>query len=458
MTKPQKILLNISSLFFLNIAFWICNIYPRHILEFSGYAVIAIVLNFIYFAIYAFMLVIIFSKSATLFSERIFVDGETKRKRFCLDKMVTIIAIQILVDLFHLLFGTMESPYSLMITDFLMLCQWGVVYWILIRNEKTPLKSKLTWSKLVLVLGGICVLFLLLDYRLIADYQAVGEKYLSDSTYFKIYQTNFDFIHSLYALLMDCVVACTFVIFHVLYSEKENLPKKRDKRGGWTIVGFQIVLLFLTTFVLVAGKTMVFPYSCIKSFDIDSGIHHYHEKDGSYYCNEYTTEIYRLGDTFLPVLCYHSTKVEIFSDQKKKGEFHYIDISAPAWNQEENTIIMSSNFIEYSVNNVTVYVNPQGAIGFYENGKSRTILFEEIEDCEENEILIGVCEQLLSEGNITIFEYAVEYLYEYDQEFILSYLERYAQGNFTDRERQWMEASYYRSEYIVDIAKQFSQG
>ena len=63
--------------------------------------------------------------------------------------------------------------------------------------------------------------------------------------------------------------------------------------------------------------------------------------------------------------------------------------------------------------------------------------------------------KLLSDGNIFAFEYVCDYLLASDPLFIQPYIERYAEGHFTEMEKEWMEKNFYKSEYVVNIAKSF---
>ena len=65
-----------------------------------------------------------------------------------------------------------------------------------------------------------------------------------------------------------------------------------------------------------------------------------------------------------------------------------------------------------------------------------------------------MCRRLLSDGNVFIFEYGYEYLSKYDADFIVPYVERYSNGEFTENEAKWLENSHYDPEYIIDLAKE----
>ncbi|MBQ7010689.1 MAG: hypothetical protein IJN63_03195 [Clostridia bacterium] len=73
-----------------------------------------------------------------------------------------------------------------------------------------------------------------------------------------------------------------------------------------------------------------------------------------------------------------------------------------------------------------------------------------------NEILVGICERLIEDGNIGFFGYCAEYLYRHDASFLVPYIQRYSEGAFTEKEAQWMNNASYRKNYIIDLANSFS--
>ena len=111
---------------------------------------------------------------------------------------------------------------------------------------------------------------------------------------------------------------------------------------------------------------------------------------------------------------------------------------------------------EFSIDQAEILIYNSQVICFYENDVPRIIKMTDIRNSEESEILIAVCEKLLSEGNIYIFEYAADYLDRYAPDFIEDYIERYANGDFTESESLWMQANHYRDTYVIHIAKQYA--
>ena len=114
-------------------------------------------------------------------------------------------------------------------------------------------------------------------------------------------------------------------------------------------------------------------------------------------------------------------------------------------------------FIRFSIGERKVYLYGHYAICYYENGTTpRIIRTDALNQCENNAIVTELCKHLIEEGNLFAFEYAGEYLAKYEPEFIQPYIEKYSAGLFNAAETRWMEQAYYRSDYIVDLAKQLS--
>lgn len=129
MTKSQKIALNTITLIVGNILFWICNIYPRHILEISSvYSLIAIFLNLIYFVIFDYFLIIVFSQNKAFFSKEIFDITLPVIKRFKIWKLVTLLFMQIIVDGLILLLNKTAAEWAYIGIDVLIVLHWFAIY------------------------------------------------------------------------------------------------------------------------------------------------------------------------------------------------------------------------------------------------------------------------------------------------------------------------------------------
>ena len=69
-------------------------------------------------------------------------------------------------------------------------------------------------------------------------------------------------------------------------------------------------------------------------------------------------------------------------------------------------------------------------------------------------MLIELLKQEICQGNNVVFEYGCDYLLDFDKEFIVPYIHRYAKGDFNNNEKQYIEATCYNPEYIIGLAKE----
>ena len=93
---------NILTLLFFNLLFWVCNLYPKHIIEFgyAGLSVRATVLNLLYHILYFGFFAIFVFKGRTLLSEHYFDIGQTLIQKLCVCKIAVLVVWQSFVDCF----------------------------------------------------------------------------------------------------------------------------------------------------------------------------------------------------------------------------------------------------------------------------------------------------------------------------------------------------------------------
>ncbi len=118
-----------------------------------------------------------------------------------------------------------------------------------------------------------------------------------------------------------------------------------------------------------------------------------------------------------------------------------------------NIIIICSDFVKEDVGGTIVWIYRNRYLCWEENDKPIVIRYEDIGGQNENVTLTAVCERLIAQGNIVVFNYAAEYLKKYDPDFINPYTKRYAAGEFTGAEREFIRLYEYREEYIMQICR-----
>ena len=66
-------MINGLTLVLLNFSYFICNFYPKHLLEFNGVlSIVGVLLNLVFYFIFALFLIVVFNKNKNPFSENIF--------------------------------------------------------------------------------------------------------------------------------------------------------------------------------------------------------------------------------------------------------------------------------------------------------------------------------------------------------------------------------------------------
>ena len=88
---------------------------------------------------------------------------------------------------------------------------------------------------------------------------------------------------------------------------------------------------------------------------------------------------------------------------------------------------------------------------FFDGDQRYAIKTEDIKSQSENKVLTAMLETLISDGEWNYFEYGCDYLEKYDSDFIKPYIERYANGNFTEDEIN--ENREINTEYMTNFAQ-----
>lgn len=198
--------------------------------------------------------------------------------------------------------------------------------------------------------------------------------------------------------------------------------------------------MFVAAFILAAAKATIFPPSSFETVDASISISQVYTDDNRFHKNIYDLKLYRIGDNNQSELCYGFKNVILLCDNKKIAYY-----TSPFVDDAECVT-------EYEVgdNKVSVYGN--SAICYIENDVPFVVLFEDIHKLKNNPVIIDVCKKLISEGNVIVFEYAVEYLQQYDPDFILPYIIRYSNGEFNTLELNTLDEFEYRIDYLCNIA------
>lgn len=456
MSKKIKLSYGLIPIILLNFLFWLCNNYPKHILEFDTmYSIISVAINVIFFTIYNFFLILIFCKNKTVYSEDIIDNNLPLHKRIEFRKIAFLFGIQLMVDAITILLSKTSVQVFPYVTDILMIANWIVIYLLLANREFTFLKNR----KVTLVTAVIILLILGtsigLNKFIFSDYLVLMGKYEKSASILNVVLNSAKFLYEIKLFVVDFILATLLITAHIVSNHTCCNTKEYAKKSRAFI---RISLFFIAFAILFTSKIAIWPDRCIYGSKAnDSKSINYEEYGMFNECRGYK-EIYRYSNSLNGVqICYSKYNVQIQKDdiESKFLDFYGKDVLYK-YRAEQNQIVENDYIYKCFENDVKAYLYYSAAICFYDNDVPKIVLLSELNYCEENVSVTYVCEKLLSNGNVYMFEYACEYLIKYDFEFIENYINRYSKGEFTEIEQRWMEISNYRSQFVEELAKQFA--
>ncbi len=460
MTKKKSIAYNCISLLLISIAYWLCNYYPKHIVEFGayGFSVIGTFFNAIVILLYCFLLTIFFCKSKTLFSENIFGSDLPITATFCIKKLFLSASVFLLCDILRSVTQPFLAEWSYIFIDVLTVVTWLTIYSILTFKSDSLYKKRpyaISALSIIIVLLAIIVLF---DIHLIDKASILLKKFIGGAGD-QYTLTNIDFLHGILALIFDFFVGCTLIIFHTISTTAENC--RRDKEEVWdkrknvykTMARF--VVLFIMMGLIVVLKFLIAPIQSFAGYSVEGEKSTFYVAMEKFDIDTECITVYRFVNRGVKQPVYCATNVVIRYDNIVTAEFTVDRVEkATIVESEGNHIVIEDNFAEYYIDDTKVYVFANDAISFVENGKPKTIMFSDINTKhKESTILTNLCKKLISDGNISVFENSYKYLSKYDKEFIQPYINRYSVGDFNQQERTFLDKYQYNESYIINLVK-----
>ena len=460
MSNKHRIALNIVTVVIFNVAFWLCNYYPRHIIEIdASFSVVANVFNLLYFALYFFVLNIIFGRSKSLFSENIFNKFEPAIKRFGVGKIAILLVLQGAFDASVMLLNNTLGQWSIVATEIFTLVNWTIVYAVLANKKAEILKNKKLLIVMAAVLGAVLGVSIMLDISTVFDCRYLMLKYEPTSEYLLQSTMNIEFLQGVRALFFDCVIGAVFVIFHTLSNRTERTEKDESYfislKSIFSFV-IRVGALLIAMYIVLFVKMWIYPVSCVKVISSPSSQSFHYADDKTFHTSSFGSSLSRIGivdGKLEEVVCCERETEEIYNDNKKITTFE-LNTTAPVYvfNDKDDTPKGAYGMVSYVVEGNKVQLYRDLAICIIDNEKPRVVRFEGLDRYKKNELVIESCKHLLSKGNIFVFEYCADYLLKYDSEFIKPYIDRYANGDFNAREKKLIKKNGYRSSFFVDMA------
>ncbi len=450
MSKIQRVIINCATLILMNILFWLCNLYPRHIfLPDSNNSVIQIILNVLFFLVYYYVLIAAFEKNKTISSKSI-SNKKDIIKNIELPKVLCLLIVQILTDLLFRIIEHIPLQWYIIVSSIILLLNWILVY-LLISGIQFKAKKYVWFLVIILILlsCSFCI-----DMFLVSDYRLLAERYTEDAPIILATRTNLRHIFSIKTLIYDSFVGIAIVVFHNISNNVKEHSHKSTYRNFARFLSRMVVILIAVP-ILFNLKIVIHPYgSWYGSSSSDVNIKN-HESNGEFDIRKAEYKVYRYSlDNDSNNICYQEYKFWISKDNlspisisttNSNGLYSHIII--------DGIVLTNDITVNCSTDTVVGYLYGGQVICYYDENNNPHAVDINNMNVEKQENLIALCEKLLKDGNAFIFEYVYKYLMSYDTEFILPYIDRYAKGIFTENEYVWMQKCFYKSEYLIALAR-----
>ena len=450
--KSLRITYNTIVILLLNIVYYICNYYPKHIIEFSSWkSLFGVFFNVIFYILFFSILILVFKKDKTVFSSNLFNPFLSLKERFEIKLLLKLLSIQIAIDLVYIFSSLYLTKYSGFVASLLTLNGWFAFYFVTTNNKHNLFKSK---KHFILTLTFCSIFFaisIVFDYKILDVFNSYTARYQINSSVLQNAITNLDYFLNLKNFLLDTTIGIVLVILHFVSANTEIVKEDEEKPFARNFVVFSIRVTFLIilSLFLMAARTLIFPYSTLKETEILANTTEHYVTDDSFYASSKCFKISRTNGYNNEKTTFQKTTIKIYCNKAQLSHisidgFHKIYDHSISGNQ----MTMTNKFNEYEINGQSVFVLEDLAICYHENAIPKVVEFNEIDTQEESVILTATIKKLVSDGNVLLFVNSYEYLKKYDIEFANSIAERYINADFTDNENMYIDKIGYRAEYL----------
>ena len=300
-------MINGLTLVLLNFSYFICNFYPKHLLEFNGVlSIVGVLLNLVFYFIFALFLIVVFNKNKNPFSENIFSPLETFWQKIKINKIALVIASKLVFDILKLSLSGVLGKNALHFIDFSTIALWIIFYNICVTKESNVFLKKPLLTGIALL--TVFALSTVTNLSIIGEHNILSEKYNLFSEYLNVETNNLDFIFQIKNFALDTLLGLIFIVAHSLLN-KETEKKHRSSR---TVLITRIMILALSAFAIVFIKLLVFPYSTISGFGISTTENTSMVKTDSFSSNTKISYVSRVGADRTDQIVFSRTRDEIY--------------------------------------------------------------------------------------------------------------------------------------------------
>ena len=446
----QRYVLGLIPICCFNVIYFIWQPFNKHLLPLfeSVNPAADFFTNIIYYILW-FSIILIISK--TCFPTNILEDTPIR----ILKQLAILVGVQFISDLVKLIIYFGSDFVCCVAGTVLDTVSFALMLFIIIRKE-ARLKKK---HYLALIIGSILlvVIFLIFLNEVILiknEMTYIEQKYLNGASVFSMAQRNSQFRYELMSMLFETIAfGFVYSILYFLFHDTTDVPKVTRQN----IVVFALrIMLLIGGMSFVNIKLLLIPASSLTKFQF---------YDSTNYTN---TEFYNEADietdaTFLfrkakshEQLVYSSAVVTIKYNGSEIDHFAY---NYAIHHKEDYTNAIEYKCFKNSFNDsglnfqiysdvLVVYIN--------ENMNPVIVYTKDFAQKQEDLTLTKICKIMVEKKDWNYFEFCAEYLLKYDKEFIIPYIERYVENEFSKEEKSLPYNDEVRTEYIYSVASKLS--
>ena len=273
------------------------------------------------------------------------------------------------------------------------------------------------------------------------------EKYNIQSQFYVFQQANTFYESHLLRMIAAIISEIILILLlNCLFGEKTIKSESTFLR----VTARSMISVVLVT-VLFFVKIIVLPTGSIKN--INSEISNAYVGLENLTSNSFTQkQIYRANGIKQEVLCYEKTEIETKYHNDSLITFKLCNFFDYEYvNAEANNIKRANGGASVKIDGQEIVFFANQYVVFVENGTPYVIAFEDIKNQGENDVLTSFIKYMVSCGYWDYFEYGCDYMQKYDADFIKPYIERYANGDFTENEIN--ENLEINKDYMISFAK-----
>ena len=424
-------MVNIFTLILFNLAFFICNLYPKHLFEWGGpLPAVAMLFNLVFYVFFALFLFTAFRKNKDLLSDGVFSPFKQGTWKGELPRCLGVVGVQLGLDLILLVLKPSLSEALLYVTDFLTVSAWVAFYFLCAPKEKNLFRTR----KGLAVIG---ILLLLLagsfygTYRNHAEFFALTEIYEPLSAVALQGARNAEFLFQWKNFLLD--TACGALLLGVHGFLNRSPLKKRI-----SVVLIRGFVLLLLAFLGISVKYWLFPQNCFAQFN-RHGSHAVH----------YEGDSIPVDDELASTWTMSRISGKMAQTVYEKTNHCISDGGETLLNYD--SILSDGRLSQKTAGDVTYYYYNDEVFGLVSEGELRFFCAADAAPAQ-SEDLTAIYKHFIEERSWLFFGQGAEYLLEAEGDFIAPYLERYAEGQFTKEESEDLAQRQIRTTYIQDLA------